>query len=218
MLTNIYTEPLNGRRRFSNPFSGMRNRMSLLPKRKSLLVLAAVILVVIGIVFFKNNSSSGSSSTILGSATGDERVQLPGAKASQTLNKEFSFPLKDDKGKIISQLKYIIESAELRDQIVVKGQKATSVEGRTFLLLNLKLVNEYTKAIEIKTSDYIRLSVNGNEAEWLAPDMHNDPVEVQAISTKFTRIGFPINDTDKNLRIRVGEIEGQKEVVELNLQ
>jgi hypothetical protein len=59
--------------------------------------------------------------------------------------------------------------------------------------------------------------VNGNTSELLAPDIHNDPVEVQAISTKPTRVGFPINDTDKKLTLFIGEINGQKDKVELGL-
>jgi hypothetical protein len=218
MTTNIYSEPLNNKKRFRNPFSGVKSRVNGLPKRKSLMFVALVILILAIVYFVKGNAfkSGSNNSSVLGSS-GNDRVQLPDAKASQTLNKEFSFPLKDEKGKEISQLKYTIEAAELRDQIIVKGQKATSVEGRTFLILNLKLVNEYTKPIDIKTGDYLRLSVNGNEGEWLAPDMNNDPVSVQAISTKYTRVGFPINDTDKNLQLRVGEIEGEKQIVPLDL-
>src|SRR3989344_3040507 len=130
-------------------------------------------------------------------------------------NKEFLFPLKNDKGEEVAKLKYLIEKAELRDEIVVKGQRAKAIKGRTFLILNLKIANEFNQSIEIKSRDYVRLSVNGNKDEWLAPDIHNAPVEVQAISTKYTRIGFPINDTDHDLVIRVGEINGDKEEIAL---
>jgi hypothetical protein len=43
-------------------------------------------------------------------------------------------------------------------------------------------------------------------------------VEVQAISTKFTRVGFPINENDSDLKLRVGEIEGEKETIPLELK
>jgi len=132
------------------------------------------------------------------------------------LNKDFSFSLKDEKGDEIGKIKYIIENAELRDQIVVQGKKATAVRGRAFLVLNLKIVNDNNKTIGIQTRDYLRMSVNGDEAELLAPDIHNDPVVVQAISTKYTRIGFPINDTDKDLKLKVGEIKGDKQTVDLS--
>jgi len=103
------------------------------------------------------------------------------------------------------------------DEIVVKGQRATAIRGRTFLILTLKITNGYTRPIEIDTKDYVRLSVNGNRDEWLAPDIHNDPVLVQATSTKFTRVGFPVYDSDSDLLLRVGEIEGKKEFIELSI-
>jgi hypothetical protein len=145
------------------------------------------------------------------------KVSVKGLRSSYEVNKEYEIPLKDDKGETVSNVVYVIEKAELRDELIYQGQKATAVEGRTFLLLNLKITNEHSQAININTKDYIRLSVNGNENEWLAPDMHNDPVEVQAISTKYTRLGFPINDSDTDLIIRFGEITGEKEKINLEL-
>jgi hypothetical protein len=153
-----------------------------------------------------------------GSAQADTRVTIEKAKASQTLNREFNFPLKDDKGKIVTTIKYTVQSAELHDEIIVKGQRASSVKGRTFLIIALKITNDYDKSVDIQSKDYIRLVVNGNDKEPLAPDVHNDPVTVQAQSTKFTRVGFPINDTDKNMSLRVGELDGTKETVALVLK
>ncbi len=147
---------------------------------------------------------------------GDSRVEIVEAKENADINREFEFPLKDSEGNEVSKLKYMIESADLHDEIVVKGQKATAVKGRTFLILRLKITNEFDQPIEINTRDYARLIRNDNEEEKLAPDIHNDPVQVQAISTKLTRIGFPINDTDTNLMLLVGEITGDKETIEIN--
>lgn len=143
----------------------------------------------------------------------DTRTTVAGPKASVTLNKEYSFPILDSKGKEVTKLKYTIQNAELRNEIIVKGQRASAIEGRTFLILNIKIVNDYDKGIDINARDYIRLITNGNENELLAADIHNDPVSVQPISTKITRLGFPINDTDKNLVLQVGEIKGAKDFV-----
>ncbi|OFW63868.1 MAG: hypothetical protein A2Z35_03420 [Actinobacteria bacterium RBG_19FT_COMBO_36_27] len=141
--------------------------------------------------------------------------QMKGPLATQDINKEFSFPLKNTKGEEVTTFKYIVEKAELRDEIIVKGQKATAVKGRVFLIINLKINNDYIQTIVINTKDFIRLSVNGNENELLAPDIHNDPVEAQAISTKYTRLGFPINDSDESLVLWVGEINGDKQKIDL---
>lgn len=144
------------------------------------------------------------------------KVQIADAKATTTLNKEFAFPLKNASGKEVSKVKYTIETADLRDEILVKGQRARSIKGRTFLILNLKVVNDFDQKIEIQTGDYVRLSVNGNKDVWTAPDTHSDPVAIQAISTKYVRIGFAINDSDKELLLRVGEINGEKQEVPIN--
>jgi len=151
-----------------------------------------------------------------GSVTNETAVL--GAKATEAVGREFSFPLRDAKGVEVGRLKFLVDKAELRDEILVKGQKAKAVEGRTFLLLTLKISNEFERRIEIDTRDYVRLSVNGNKDEWLAPDFHNDPVEVQAISIKYTRVGFPINGTDTNLVLRIGEIKGEKTEISLTIK
>ena len=179
------------------------------PKKyfKSIALVTVIVIVLLGLVKILDNYKSKGSS--------GEVIDVGSARSSIDFNKEFVFPLKNDKGEEVAKLKYLIEKAELRDEIVVKGQRAKAIKGRTFLILNLKIANEFNQSIEIKSRDYVRLSVNGNKDEWLAPDIHNDPVEVQAISTKYTRIGFPINDTDHDLVIRVGEINGDKEEIAL---
>lgn len=182
----------------------------LLARKESLpkVLLLVFILVALG----------AAISIIRNGGSGDSRIQVQNAKATQAINKEFSFPLKDDKGKVVTTIKYTVEAAEIRDEIIVKGQRATAVKGRTFLIIPLKITNDYSQGIEIQAKDYIRLVVNDRETEQLAADIHNDPVTVQALSTKLTRLGFPINDTDKNLSLRVGELNGQKETIALTLK
>lgn len=177
--------------------------------------IVGIIILVIAIFAIKN--VAGKSTDAATNSSSDGRVEVKKPIAQQVLNKEFSYPLKDQAGKEVSKFKYEVLSAELRDEIIVKGQKATSIKGRQFLIVNFKITNTYNKSIQINARDYIRLSVN-NSSEKLAADIHNDPVEVQAISTKYTRVGFPINDTDNNLTLQVGEIDGKKEFIKLKLK
>lgn len=90
------------------------------------------------------------------------------------------------------------------------------------LILNVKLVNNYTKPVQISARDYVRLTVNKNTSEQLAPDIHNDPVDSQASSTKPTRVGFFINESDKDLTLSVGQYvgdgSGKKETIKLSLK
>lgn len=178
-------------------------------KTKKYIILAVVLIAIIGITIYATRNKKTTSSS-LGAVQAEN---LPGAKKTASINREFIFPIKNEAGEEVSQLRYVIESAELRDEIIVKGQKATSIEGRTFLVVSVKLTNSMERAISINTRDYVRLIRNGNPAEQLAPDIHNDPVSVQPISIKYARIGFPINETDTDLQLQVGEIQGQKEIV-----
>lgn len=174
-----------------------------------------IVLVLVGIfaVYFIGNTIRNTTSSVLSDT--DQRISIKKPKAQQVINKEFLFPLKDDKGKEVSKVKYFIQDVQLQDEIVVKGQRATAVKGRTFLVIYLKITNDFTQDISLKTRDYVRLMVNNN-SEKLAPDVHNDPVDIQAISTKYTRLGFPINDSDTNLILQVGEINGNKQNIKLD--
>lgn len=199
---------INPRRKFNLP----GNKQSLFLRNKLLKpVLITAVAVVILFGLSKLISGIGGSGSV-------NKIEVSGAKASQDLNREFLFPLRDGGGQNLSDIKFFIEKAELRDEIVVKGKRATSVKGRVFLIITAKITNQYSQAISMNTKDYVRLSVNGNEEEWLAPDIHNDPVEIQAISTKYTRVGFPINETDRNLILRVGEINGEKVRIPMELK
>jgi hypothetical protein len=145
-------------------------------------------------------------------------TQVLGAQATVPVNYEFTYfldPKKKDDPEA-AKLIFAVTEADKRDEILVKGKKATAVDGRTFLIINVKVTNPNKSGVEINTRDFFRLSSNGNQNEWLAPDIHNDPVEVQAISTKYTRLGFPINDADTNLVLQAGQINGDKQQIPLN--
>lgn len=174
----------------------------------------AAVLIAVGVLGIKRLTGTKS----INESAKDGRVTVKEARASQEVNREFSFPLRNGKGEEVSRIKITIEKAEIRDEIIVKGKKATSVKGRTFLVLNLRVRNEYGRAIEVDSRDYVRLAVNGSEEDWLAPEVHNDPVEVQAISTKYTRVGFAINESDKEFMLQIGEIREEKEKVKLDLK
>lgn len=218
-LTMFFTEKretFSGQTLGSNNFyvKGTQSLRNIKRRFKRTYILPVIlILVVFAAIYLITRSFTGNSSSVLSDS--DQRVSIKKAKAQQIINKEFLFSLKDSKGKEVSKIKYFIQDAQLQDEIVVKGQRATAVRGRTFLIVYLKITNDYSSDISLKTRDYMRLMVNGS-AEKLAPDIHNDPVEIQAISTKYTRLGFPVNDTDKNLILQVGEISGNKQNIKLD--
>lgn len=186
-------------------------RIVVLKKRKSIFLV--IILGALGLLYFpiKNNylKTSGSQQVA------DQRPEINKAKATKIINKDYAFILRNDVGNEAGTLRYSIDSAELRDEIVVKGQKALAVKGKNFLILNVKLINKENAEIAVNTRNYIRLSINENKQEWLAPDMHSDPLKVQPISTKYTRLGFAVDDNVKNFEIQVGEIDKEKNIIDL---
>lgn len=187
---------------------------SLKPLKKNHIAGAAIVLVIaVGFLLLRNFAPQ----TTLGEVNGDSRTEAPEPIATQGLNRSFEFPLLDEKGKEVAKIKYLVESANIQDAFIYKGSMATAVKGRTFLIFNLKITNPYKDTIEVNTRDYIRVKVNGNN-EQLAPEIHNDPVEIQGNSTKYVRIGLPINDTDKDIVVLVGELEGNKQEIKLNLK
>lgn len=190
--------------------SSKKSNNKTLNKLPFILVILAIVLVS-GIIFFSTN---GAKSDVAGIQT---NANIPTPVAAQKINRTFSFPLNDQSGKKVSTFTYTIDTVELRNDIAVKGQKATATDGKVFLIINLKITNDYNKSISINSRDFIRVMVN-NLPEKLAPDIHSDPVEVQAISTKYTKVALLINETDKDITLQVGEIAGKKEMVSLQLQ
>lgn len=180
-------------------------------KKNHLLIGGIIVALVVTFLAGRNFAPNSTQAAKTG------QVEAPTPIATQTLNKTFYFPLTDEKGKQVSRISYTIESANLQNSFIYQGKLATSVKGRTFLIFDLKIKNPYSKTIEINAKDYIRVKLNGSD-ELLAPEIHNDPVQIQANSTKYTRIGLPLNDTDKNIVIIVGELQGNKETIKLNLE
>lgn len=191
---------------FGNNFGGGN------PSNKKFYILVGIVLIVVvvlgGLVLMVKPGT-----TTLG--VSDSRPSAPSAKAKQDIRKVFQFPIRDEKGKEISNFSYEITSAELLDSIIVKAQRQVAVKGRIFLVFNLKITNNNNQSVNINTRDYVRLRV-GNNSELVAPEIHNDPVEAQAISTKYTRLGFPIDESEKDLTLQVGEITGKKETIRVN--
>lgn len=176
-----------------------------------------VIVIVVGALVALIKSLPDAQSA---SPTVTNQVKAPTAVANINLNKSFTFPVKDSKGKKTGEFQYTIQNAQLQNKIIVQGNSATAVEGRIFLIINLKIDNSLDKALQLNTRDYIRVVLSGKPDEKLAADIHNDPVDVQAISTKYTRLGLTI-DADqafKPIKLEVGEIDGKKQTIELNFK
>lgn len=178
-----------------------------------LLIGVLAIVGVVSLVKALPNAKGGSATTV-------DDVNVPDAVSAIELNRTFAFPLRDEKGKDIGKFDFIIQKAELRKQIIVQGKRATAVNGRMFLVFDLKVVNNLKFPMELPTRNFMRIILNNNSKELLAPDIHNDPVEVQAISTKYTRLGLAIDESaaKQTIKVQVGEVDGTKQTIDLNFK
>lgn len=177
--------------------------------KKSLVLPIALAVIVLVLLIFGVNSVSKNTESVQSNST---QVDVPQPQITKNVNKTFSFEVSDEAGTITKKFDYIVDSVDLQNQIIVKGQTATAIKDKTFLIVNLRLVNKNSQALEINARDYIRLSIEGDK-EQFAPDIHSDPVAVQPISTKLTRVGFPIDSNTKKVILHVGEIEGDKQSI-----
>ncbi len=161
----------------------------------------AILLIVIGVFIgrqFLPNTFLANDAT-----------QSPTIQAQQVVNKTFSFPVTDSNDNPITNIAYTITSVDKQNQVIIKGQRANAVAGRTFFLVNLKLTNTSSQPIQLNSRDYVRIST-GNGKELYAPEMYNDPIIIQPISTEYTHIGFPIDSTEKNITLHIGQLTGPK--------
>jgi len=196
----------------SNIKTALRNRVKNAKRYLPLTTLVVVVVAVLSLFVYSIGKLMQKPSV------SDPRVTILDAKASQILNRDFEFPILDGNKIEVTKLKLHFDTIDKRDQLVVNGKTATSVKGRTFLVVSIKVNNnEYGNPIQVNMSNYVRMTVNGNESELLAPEIHSDPVVIQSESTKLTRVGFPVNDSDKNIVLWVGEIKGKKEKIEITI-
>lgn len=180
---------------------------------KNYLTIVGIIILFI-FAYYLGGMLNKTQTTIAGSTN----TNVPGIKKQKIINKEFLFPLKNSKGEEITKLSYKIISAELQDTFIANGKTWRAVAGKQFLMLTLKISNSYSQGLLVNSRDYVRLIVPG-EKEPFAPDFHNDGdhgMEVQAISTEPTRIGFAVKNDETKFTFQVGEIKGKKETITLD--
>lgn len=167
------------------------------------------LLIVIGGVLLLSRGRRGSS----GSVAGVLATPLS-SPPTRPINKDILIHVQDKPN--APTLTYTLTDAQLLDEIIVKGQLAHAAPGRKFLVVDIKIKNDTQVGYTLNTRDFVRLQSSDGSDEWIAPDIHNDPVEVQAISTKATRIGFPVDANQKDMKLRLGEIKGDKTLVDVH--
>ncbi len=181
-------------------------------------ILLTLLIITVGIILYLLNEQNRNSKSVSDrSNSGISTPSLPTptiipspTPAVRLINKQYSFPLRNASGETVSQLLFVVTNYERTNEVTIAGGKATTIEGKELVVINIELTNQFNRAIQINARDYLRLRVNEQE-KLLAPEFHSDPVEIQPKSTKSVRMAFSINETDTNLILYVGELEGDKD-------
>lgn len=135
------------------------------------------------------------------------------------LNREFEFsiPAINDQGQFIAkrngQIKFILIEADLKTEIKVKGESRQAKEGQTYLILRIELQNNTPDRLAIISSKYVRLI--GLENKKFSADFHNAMVAVDPLSVRRDIVAFIVNENSKNFTFQVGELEGEKQSIEI---
>ncbi|MBL7159334.1 hypothetical protein ISS85_02585 [Candidatus Microgenomates bacterium] len=130
------------------------------------------------------------------------------------VKKSFEFEAIVVKGKGAERIVFTIVSAELKEEIKVKGESRKVNEGKQFLLLRLEIENDTTEKLAMITSDLIRLV--DNEDKKYAPDFHNATVVIDPLSVRKDLVSFIVDAKLKSFKLLVGGLEKEKETVEIN--
>lgn len=136
------------------------------------------------------------------------------AKATTEVKKSFKFSASKIAGKGEEEVNFTITTAELKDEIKVKGVPRKANKGNLFLLLRLEIENESTNRLSLTPADLIRL-VGENEKKF-APDFHNATIIIDPISVRKDLVSFIVSQEQRKFTLLVGELEKEKEKVEVN--
>lgn len=107
-----------------------------------------------------------------------------------------------------------ITDAEIRKEVLIQGKPANASGDKAFLILNLEFDNSDTTNKYIAPVNLFRLI--DEQGKKYAADIHSNIVEVAPISTKKTKIGFVINESQKKFMLNLGELDGDKTELEIN--
>lgn len=197
-----------------NPFKDFNPRFGQIKKiisrlgKRNLLILAIVILAVAGVLILKNFRTTPQS-LIRSTSQTDFSPQN-----QATLNRKFEIPIRSASGKETGdKLAITFTTVDQAKRILIQGKPATARDTKAFLILNLEIDNSTTNQLTVRPVDFIRL-VDSKDRSY-APDVHNNEVVAEPVSIKKTRVGFVVDENQENFKFLIGELNGNKEAVEV---
>lgn len=186
-----------------------------MPKRKPKFILLIsvvfVITVVSGWYFLSRDQETSAPQT--GSVKGSSQATLDEIQVERTLTFPGLDPQNTQQPK--GTIEMSIPRARKLSQVQVKGEPIDAPENKVFLALDLELSNSGQEALGFFSRDYFRLLKNGKP---YAPQFYNRGVGIAPVSVKNDRIAFLVEKDEKIFQIQVGELNGEKEILELRFQ
>lgn len=121
------------------------------------------------------------------------------------VNRKYQFPVNIPNSNQAGSVEYIVEKY---------GLISDPYTNQRILSVSILLINKSAAPIKLQSRDYLNLSVNNGG--WRTPSVHNDPVGLEPSSSVRTSLGFRLNESDKDLRLRVNIPGGQSDTFQLS--
>ncbi|GEM_PF-1667011 len=197
--------------RIKNPFKNFKfpKKLPEMDSTKILVIIGClVVIAAVGIFAFTKSKSSKNSS---GSAVSNVSVL-----ASASIAKDVNVPIRDKNGKEVGQnLKVKFTTADRAKKILFQGRPLSSRQGKAFVVINIEIDNPTKDRLTVRAVDFIRLVAS--DGKNFAPDIQTDAIKVEPLSSKNTRTIFIIEDSLKKVKFLIGEINGNRETVEITI-
>lgn len=200
---------------FKNPLKNIpqekiKNLLAIFKNR--LVIIALIALAVLSGAFFilKGKLSSQSIPALNSSQTNfSPQNQI-------TINRKIEIPIRSSTGTVTGEkLAINLSTIDKSNRILIQGKPATARAGKTFIILNLEIDNSTKNQLTVRPVDFIRLQ--DSEGRSFASDVHNESVKAEPVSIKRTRVGFVVDENQKNFKFLIGEITGEKQTVEVSI-
>ncbi len=190
-LSTLGTKTLNqSRRNFAIPSAVKRFKLPLL------IIAGIIIVLLIGV---------WAQSGVSGKPTAD-------------INQNFSVQARTrEKVRVRdANLAVTITDSDIDNTLLIQGKRATTREGKTFLIINMEVENEFAVPLYIFPVDLLRLV--REDGKKIAPSVHQGSVEVRPVSTKKSNVGFVIDPSDRDFRIEIGELSKDTQILEISFK
>ncbi len=174
-----------------------------LPK---LLIPAVILLIFVGIFIFAQQKPSSSIT---------RSITTPNSSliASAEINKRKEFEAQVSRANTKEKIGFTLKRAELKDQIRVKDEIRRAGSDKAYLLLRQELQKDTTKRVIFISPDHKRMI--GVDDRKYAPDFHNGAILVEPLSVRNDLVAFSVDRNQKQASFLVGELEGEKEQVDI---